>query len=66
MAIRPIVTIGNPVLRKKAKAVPPNKICTMEMQTLIEDMQETRQATKGIGLSTPQMIYNKENIKWPH
>ena len=42
MAIRPIVTIGNPVLRKKAKAISPNKICTMEMQTLIENMQETR------------------------
>ena len=62
MAIRPIVTIGNPILRKKAKVVPPNKICTMEMRMLIEDMQETMQAAKGLGLSAPQISVLKQVV----
>ena len=62
MAIRPIVTIGNPVLRKKAKPVSKNKICTMEMRTLIKDMQETMQVAKGIGLSAPQISVLKQVV----
>ena len=62
MAIRPIVTIGNPILRKKAKVVPPNKIRTMEMRMLIEDMQETMQAAKGLGLSAPQISVLKQVV----
>ena len=62
MAIRPIVTIGNPVLRKKAKPVSKNKICTMEMRTLIKDMQETMQAAKGMGLSAPQISVLKQVV----
>ena len=62
MAIRPIVIIGNPILRKKAKVVPPNKIRTMEMRTLIKDMQETMQAAKGMGLSAPQISVLKQVV----
>ncbi|MAF25225.1 peptide deformylase [bacterium] len=62
MALRPIITIGNSVLRKKAKPVPQNKIRTMEMRTLVEDMQETRQAAKGIGLSAPQISVLKQVV----
>ena len=62
MALRPIATIGNPVLRKKAKPVPQNKIRTMEMQTLIEDMQETMHSAKGMGLSAPQISVLKQVV----
>jgi peptide deformylase len=62
MTLRPIAIIGNPILRKKAKPVPKNKICTMEMQTLIEDMQETMHYSHGIGLAAPQISVLKQVV----
>jgi len=62
MALRPIAKIGDSVLRKKAKLVPKNKIHTMEMRTLIKDMQETVQASNGIGLAAPQISVLKQII----
>lgn len=59
MAIREIVLIGNPVLRKKAKKV--EKITPLELQ-LMDDMAETMYAAPGIGLAAPQIGVSKRII----
>ena len=50
--VKKIRTIGDPLLRKKAKKV--DKV-TKEHQKLIEDMIETMRASNGIGLAAPQV-----------
>lgn len=52
MAILPIVTYDNPVLRSKTEPVPSN---TEELQTLIDDMLETMYNANGVGLAAPQI-----------
>jgi peptide deformylase len=52
MAVREIITSGNPVLRRKAKKV--QKI-TPELQRLADDMVETLRAAPGLGLAAPQV-----------
>jgi len=52
MALRKIVTLPEPVLRRKAKAV--TKF-DRNLQTLIEDMVETMREAPGVGLAAPQI-----------
>ena len=52
MALRNIVTLPDPVLRRKARPV---SIFDKELQTLIEDMIETMRAAPGVGLAAPQV-----------
>lgn len=52
MALREIVTIPDPVLRRKARK------CTDfadDLQTLIDDMVETMRVAPGVGLAAPQI-----------
>ncbi len=52
MAVREIVKIPDPVLRRKA-----HKITTFDknLQTLIDDMVETMRVAPGVGLAAPQV-----------
>lgn len=52
MAIRQIISIPDPVLRRKA-----HKITTFDkdFQTLVDDMIETMRAAPGVGLAAPQV-----------
>jgi len=50
--IRPILVVGNPVLRQKAKKV---SQVDKPIQKLIDDMIETMQAAPGVGLAAPQI-----------
>jgi len=50
--IRPILVVGNPVLRQKAKRV--SQVDRM-IQKLIDDMIETMKAAPGVGLAAPQV-----------
>jgi len=52
MALRQIVTLPDPVLRRKAKAV---TNFGRELQTLIDDMIETMRDAPGVGLAAPQV-----------
>ena len=52
MALREIVTIPEPVLRKKARKVTDYGT---ELQTLIDDMVETMRLAPGVGLAAPQV-----------
>ena len=52
MTLRQIVTLPEPVLRRKAKPV--TKF-DKELQTLIDDMIETMRDAPGVGLAAPQV-----------
>src|SRR3990172_3059111 len=52
MALRKIVTLPQPVLRRKAHTV--TKF-DKKLQTLIDDMIETMRAAPGVGLAAPQV-----------
>src|SRR5436309_13587927 len=50
--IRPILVVGNPVLRQKAKKV---SQIDRPIQKLIDDMIETMEVAPGVGLAAPQI-----------
>jgi peptide deformylase len=50
--IRPILVVGNPVLRQKAKRVGQ---VDRNIQKLIDDMIETMKEAPGVGLAAPQV-----------
>ena len=52
MTLREIVSIPNPVLRRKARKVTD---FGPQLQTLIDDMVETMRAAPGVGLAAPQV-----------
>jgi peptide deformylase len=59
MAIFRIVTLGDPVLREKAKPV--EKV-NAAVRRLLDDMAETMYDAKGIGLAAPQVGVTKRVI----
>jgi peptide deformylase len=52
MGLRTIVTLPDPVLRRKARPV---SSFDKDLQTLIEDMIETMRDAPGVGLAAPQV-----------
>jgi peptide deformylase len=52
MAVREIVTLPNPVLRRKARKV---AAFDKDFQGLVEDMIETMREAPGVGLAAPQV-----------
>jgi peptide deformylase len=52
MALLPIVTLPDPVLRRKARPV---ERFDPRLQVLIDDMIETMRAAPGVGLAAPQV-----------
>ena len=59
MALRKIVTLPQPVLRRKAHTV--TKF-DKKLQTLIDDMIETMRAAPGVGLAAPQVSISERLI----
>lgn len=52
MTLRKIVTLPEPVLRRKARAI---TNFDKDLQTLIDDMVETMREAPGVGLAAPQI-----------
>lgn len=50
-----IVQVGDPVLRRRARALDPAELASPALQTLIEQMRETMRAAPGVGLAAPQV-----------
>jgi peptide deformylase len=55
MSVRPIVTVGDPVLRERAREVSAEELRSPEVQALIDDMIETMRAAGGAGLAANQV-----------
>jgi peptide deformylase len=72
MAIRPVLKMGDPVLRQIA--TPVAKLDTPELHALIADMDETMRALSGAGIAAPQIGVSErvvifelaENPRYPH
>lgn len=59
MTLRTIIGPNNPILRKKAKAIPAAEINTPALQQLIDDMIETMREAPGVGLAAPQVAISQ-------
>src|SRR3954467_4446049 len=55
MAVREIVTVGDPVLRERAREVTPEQLRSPEVQQLIDDLIETKRAAHGAGIAANQV-----------
>ena len=72
MAIRPVLKMGDPVLRQVAEPVA--TLNTPELHALIADMDETMRALNGAGIAAPQIGVSQrvvifeleENPRYPH
>ena len=55
MAIRPILRMGHPNLRRVAQPVDVERIASSDMERLLQDMLDTLRDSGGIGLAAPQI-----------
>ncbi len=55
MTVLPIVSVGDPVLRERARDVTPDELRSPAVQRLIDDMIETMRAAGGAGLAANQV-----------
>ena len=55
MSVREIVTVGDPVLRERAREVTPEELRSAAVQQLIDDLIETKRAANGAGLAANQI-----------
>jgi peptide deformylase len=53
--ILPIVQVGEPVLRQRARELTAKEIQSREIRELIRDMRETMYKAPGVGLAAPQI-----------
>jgi peptide deformylase len=55
VSVRPIATVGDPVLRQRAPEVDLEELRSPEVQRLIDDLIETKRAAGGAGLAANQV-----------
>ena len=55
MTVRPIVTVGHPVLRQCAREVEPDELASPHVQSFIDDLVDTMRAANGAGLAANQV-----------
>lgn len=55
MTVLPILTVGHPVLRERAREVGPDELATDASQTFIDDLVETMRHANGAGLAANQV-----------
>jgi peptide deformylase len=55
MSVLPIVRMGDPVLRRQAEPLPPERLSEPGIQRFVDDMIETMRDADGVGLAAPQV-----------
>jgi len=55
MTVRPIRTVGDPVLRTPGTDIDPGELGSSAVQALIDDLVDTMHDAKGAGLAAPQI-----------
>ncbi len=55
MTVRPIATVGHPVLRQRAREVTPEELAAPDMQAFIDDLIDTMRSANGAGLAANQV-----------
>lgn len=74
MTVRPILTVGHPVLRLHAREVTADELASAEMQAFIDDLVETMRHANGAGLAANQVgepvrvaaIEVQDNPRYPY
>jgi peptide deformylase len=59
LSVRPITTVGDPVLRAPTAELDLAELRSPETQQLIDDLIETRRAAGGAGLAAPQLSVSR-------
>jgi peptide deformylase len=60
--IQPILTMGNPLLYKRAETVPMDQLGSIDTMRVIQDMEDTVKTTLGSGIAAPQIGVSKRII----
>jgi peptide deformylase len=55
MTVRPIVTVGHPVLRERARDLTLDELASAEVQAFIDDLVDTMRHANGAGLAANQV-----------
>jgi len=55
MTVRPIVTVGHPVLRERARNLTLDELASAEVQAFIDDLVDTMRHANGAGLAANQV-----------
>ena len=55
MSVLPIVQIGHPALRERAREVSHEELGSAELERICDDLVETMRAANGAGLAAPQV-----------
>ena len=55
MAVRPVLTIGNPLLRQVARDLDPAELRSAEFRRVVDDMIDTMHHEQGVGIAAPQI-----------
>ena len=55
MSVLAITTVGDPVLRERARELSPDELASDEVQSFIDDLIETKRAAHGAGLAANQV-----------
>ena len=55
MAVRKVIRMGHPVLRRTARPLRPEELDSAELRRLVSDMVDTLRDYGGIGLAAPQV-----------
>ncbi len=55
MAVRPIATVGHPVLRQPARPLTPDELASPVVQALVDDLIDTMRDANGAGLAANQV-----------
>jgi peptide deformylase len=55
MTVRPIVTVGHPVLRERARDLTLDELASPEVQSFIDDLVDTMRHANGAGLAANQV-----------
>jgi len=74
VTVRPIATIGHPVLRQRAREVTPDELASSRMQQLIDDLIDTMHDANGAGIAANQIhetvriavIHVDHNPRYPY
>jgi peptide deformylase len=74
VTVRPILTVGHPVLRMLAREVTADELASAEMQAFIDDLVETMRHANGAGLAANQVgepvrvaaIEVQDNPRYPY
>ncbi|HEV7750071.1 MAG TPA: peptide deformylase [Baekduia sp.] len=74
MSVREIVTVGDPVLRQRAREITRDELASPEVQQLIDDLIDTMRAAGGAGIAANQIgdlrrvavVEVKDNPRYPY